>query len=115
MCSGMHSQEYPTQTRGIFPSTPQGLPRPFWEMTVSQQTKKSLEQHRNKRQRDRIEEVLKKSAELGEEVFCGWGQDLSPTWHLCFVPQALLCLFLVELEAEKPLIETGLIQTRHDV
>lgn len=24
-------------------------------------------------------------------------------------------LFLVELEAEKPLIKTGLIQTRHDV
>lgn len=32
MCSGMHNQEYPIQTRGIFPSTPQGLPGPFWEM-----------------------------------------------------------------------------------
>lgn len=32
MCSGMHNQEYPIQTRGTFPSTPQGLPGPFWEM-----------------------------------------------------------------------------------
>lgn len=70
-CSGMHNQEYPTQTGGIFPSTPQGLPRPFWEMTVSHHTKKRLEQHRNERQRDRIQEVLKKSEDLGEEVFCG--------------------------------------------
>lgn len=71
MCSGMHNQEYPIPTRGIFPSTPQGLPRPFWEMTVSQHTKKSLEQLRNKKQRERIQEVLKKPDELGEEVFCG--------------------------------------------
>lgn len=63
ICCGVHSQEYPTQTQGIFPSTPQGLPRPFWEMTVRQQTKKSLEQQRNKRQRDRTQEVPQKSAE----------------------------------------------------
>lgn len=27
MCSGMYNQEYPIQTRGIFPSTPPGTAR----------------------------------------------------------------------------------------
>lgn len=34
---------------------------------------------------------------------------------LCTPSPPLPVLILVELEAEKPLIETGLIQTRHDV
>lgn len=60
---------------------------------VSQHTKKKPgTAQKQKAERERIQEVLKKSDELGEEVFCGWRQDLSPTWHLCFAPQALLCL-----------------------
>lgn len=94
MCSGMHNQEYPIQTRAIFPSTPQGLPRPFWEMAVSHHTKKRLEQHRNKRQRDRVQEVLNKSDELGEKFSVDGDKTFPPPGTCAFHPKPSLPCFV---------------------
>lgn len=94
MCSGMHNQEYPIQTRAIFPSTPRDCQGHSGRWLLVTILKKRLEQHRNKRQRDRVQEVLNKSDELGEKFSVDGDKTFPPPGTCAFHPKPSLPCFV---------------------